>query len=356
MTNDQRLTELLEHTAGQVYVRPPPVESMVGAADRVRRRRRAGTAVVTSILVILLGGVAFAIHDANAPRTPVAGEDHDLANPDTDTATVFRAEFSSMTGAETRAGECPTLTGFRPEAVPIPSTGDRARHAVQALVADQSPGRPAIRAFSRPDGSYRVRSVVHDGSVINVDLDKDPWDPYPTIDMACPPDGAVAMQQIVRTAQEALDSEDAVLLTVNGTPARGIWLHRLKGPVAAWADTTTGTDALNGSWDVVALVGKSGKSVLPAELQGEVSLTLDNGNLVGDTGCNSLRGTYDRRSNNNGAGQRLSIEDLAATTADCDVEAPLLERLKAVRYTTAVGGDRYLHSATWMIVARLQRR
>jgi hypothetical protein len=41
------------------------------------------------------------------------------------------------------------------------------------------------------------------------------------------------MQQLVRTVQRALDSDDPVALTVNGRPARGIWLTPLNGPVAA---------------------------------------------------------------------------------------------------------------------------
>lgn len=237
MTTDEHLTDLLEHTAGRVDVGPPPVSAMVGAADRVRRRRGVGTVAVVSLLVMVLGGAVLAVHDAHTPRTPVAGEDSAVTDPSADTATVFRAEFSPITLAEVREGECPKLTGIRPEVIQVPSNGDRARHALQALVTDQTPGRSEISAFSRPDGSsYTVRSVRHDGSVITVDLDKDPWDPYPTINMACPPDGEVAMQQIVLTAREALDSDDPVLLTVDGTTARGIWLHSLNGPVAALPD------------------------------------------------------------------------------------------------------------------------
>ncbi|MCZ3386268.1 MAG: GerMN domain-containing protein, partial [Actinomycetia bacterium] len=78
-----------------------------------------------------------------------------------------------------------------------------------------------------------VNSVIVDSDVITVDVDQDVWDPYPNIDcVACPP-GELVMQQLVWTLHGALDTDLPVLLTVNGEPARGIWLHRLDGRVAA---------------------------------------------------------------------------------------------------------------------------
>ena len=67
--------------------------------------------------------------------------------------------------------------------------------------------------------------------MITVDLDRDVWDPYPNVDCHCPP-GDIVMQQLVWTLDTALDSTLPVLLTINGEPARGIWVHQLDGPVS----------------------------------------------------------------------------------------------------------------------------
>ncbi|MFN7150112.1 MAG: META domain-containing protein [Microthrixaceae bacterium] len=200
MTNNEHLSELLERTAERVNVGPPPVDAMIGAAARVRRRARVGTVIVMSLLLIVLGGVAFAIRDM--PSAPIAGED--------------------------------------------------------------------------------------------------------------------------RSVTDLTDSQVEI-------------------------------SAMEGTWDVVALVGESGKSVMPPELHGKVSLTFDDGALVGDTGCNLIRGTYGTEPND-GEGLRLTLELSSITRAACAVEAPLVERLGTVRYTTVSDGHRYLHAENWMIVAQLRRQ
>ncbi|WP_181641569.1 META domain-containing protein [Nocardioides massiliensis] len=303
-------------------------------------------------LALVVGGIGLAVRNGEAPRPPVAGEDRAATGTDADTATVFLPDPAT----EQREGGCRTWSGLRPEVVSIPGTGDRAQHALQALVSAPDSASHPIGVFSRQDGAtYTVRSVVHDGSVITVDIDMDPWDPWPTASLVCAPHGELAIQQVVRTAQAALDSDDPVLLTVNGAPARGMWMYPLNGPAAASATIRNGEGVLEGTWDVVGLVGDSRSSVMPSELQGKVTLTFDDGELLGFTGCNWLQSTYSHRRNDED-GQRLKIEISTVTRAACDVEAPLLDRLNAVRFTTVADGYRYLHAENGMIVAQLRRR
>ena len=69
--------------------------------------------------------------------------------------------------------------------------------------------------------------------IITVDINQSLWDPYESARCRpCPP-GELVMQQLVWTVQSALESDDPVALTVNGKPARGIFLAPLNGPVAA---------------------------------------------------------------------------------------------------------------------------
>ena len=72
--------------------------------------------------------------------------------------------------------------------------------------------------------------------LVTVDLTEDVWDPYPNIDLEDPPDGRLVTQQLVWTVLGALGTDAPVLVTVDGEPARGIWLHRLDGPVTLAPD------------------------------------------------------------------------------------------------------------------------
>lgn len=352
-TDNRDLTEQLERAAGRVHVGSPPVDAMVDAASRVRRRARARAVVVMTMLAVVLGGIGVAVRDDGAPRIPVAGEDRAVPGMNSRTATVFVPDPAT----ERQEGACRTWTELRPETVSIPSTGDPAKHALQALVAAPRPALPEVGEFSRQDGSsYTVRSVVSDGGVITVDLDKDPWDPWSTASLVCETDGELAMQQIVRTAQAALDSDDPVLLTVNGAPAQGIGTVPLHGPVEASTDRRRLDDeALEGTWDVGGLIDEEGRSVMPPELRGKVRLTFKDGEFRGFTGCNTLQGTYSRH-RSNGDDRGLTIDVSSTTRAGCMVEAPLMERLGTVRYTTVADGYRYLHNARSMIVASLRQR
>ncbi|MGH3362319.1 MAG: GerMN domain-containing protein [Nocardioides sp.] len=78
-----------------------------------------------------------------------------------------------------------------------------------------------------------VRSVAHRKGVVTVDLTRGVWDPYPTVDFFVRFDLGLATQQLVWTVQRAIGTDDPVLLTVRGEPARGVWLHRVEGPIEA---------------------------------------------------------------------------------------------------------------------------
>lgn len=350
MTSKHHLTEQLERAAASIDVGAPPVDAMVDTAARTRRKRRATAAAAFSTLVIVAGGIGLAVYDTGAPQPSVAGEDRAVTDVDPGTVKIFVPDPAT----EQRDGECSRWSGLRAETVAISATGDRAREAVQALVLAPAPEGHVGGGFARQDGRYTVRSVVHTDGVIAVDLDKDPWDPFPNAFLTCAPDGELVMQQIVRTVQNALGSDDPVLLTVNGVPARGIWMHPLNGPIDS-TESQTATGALDGTWDVVGLIDEDAESVLPAKLRGKVSLTFDNDNLSGFTGCNMMQGTYIHH-RKGGQGQWLRLEISTVTRGVCDVEAPLVERLKTVRFTTVADGYRYLHDENWMIVAQLEQR
>jgi hypothetical protein len=120
------------------------------------------------------------------------------------------------------------------EPVTVPNTGDKPFDVVDALLATsrtyEARGVNGFNLFFEHPIA-EVNSVIVGADVITVDLDREVWDPYPTVDCNCPP-GEVVMQQLVWTLDKALDSTLPVLLTINGEPARGIWFHRLDGPVA----------------------------------------------------------------------------------------------------------------------------
>jgi hypothetical protein len=129
-------------------------------------------------------------------------------------------------------------TFIAPEQVEGDDTGQPGLDAVRALLAadpaqeNRANGFDSWPLLDGPDSLAEVRSVTEHDGVIRVDLSRSIHDPYPNVDCRCP-DGHVVTQQLVWTVQDALDSEAPVLVTVDGTPARGIWLHELEGPVEA---------------------------------------------------------------------------------------------------------------------------
>lgn len=201
---------------------------------KTRRRRIQGTlavgvaAVVTGAIVIVSGSLSPATQPTPADLTPAP------------TSWTFDLYFT------TGGGRAVDPTAKNPggrwkltsETVTVPNSGDQPLDIVNALVA-HAPTVEAINGFNFSSNGQlpiaEVNSVTVAPKVITVDLDREVWDPYPTMDCICPPGDAV-MQQLVWTLDTALDIELPVLLTINGEPARGIWFQRLDGPVSLEGD------------------------------------------------------------------------------------------------------------------------
>ncbi|MEP6761858.1 MAG: META domain-containing protein [Sporichthyaceae bacterium] len=122
---------------------------------------------------------------------------------------------------------------------------------------------------------------------------------------------------------------------------------------AAANEPTTSTD-LNGTWNVRALVGPNGQSVLPDSARDNVRLTFADGEMTGTTGCNDVFGTYEQTGDND-QDLRFPRRQLGSTLVGCTDEPPLVSRLLEVRHVSGSAGVRYLHAVNWMIIAELRR-
>lgn len=147
---------------------------------------------------------------------------------------------SFLTGAKTRDGETVQPPDrLIAETVTTENTGDPGLDAVRALLTtrptDPDNGNGYDLLTIDPMPITGVNSVTAGDGVINVDLIEDVWDPYPGVRCVCP-SGEIITQQLVWTVQTALESDDPVTVTINGEPARGIWMEPLNGPVYADPD------------------------------------------------------------------------------------------------------------------------
>lgn len=108
---------------------------------------------------------------------------------------------------------------------------------------------------------------------------------------------------------------------------------------------------LEGTWVVAALVGRNGRSALPAHGPNKVLLSFHDGRLTGTDGCNGLSGRYVLR------GDRLRVgHDLATTLVGCVPSAPpLFSRLLDVRQVSRDVGGTYLEDAAAHVVIALTR-
>lgn len=145
-----------------------------------------------------------------------------------------------LTGARFRDGETVKPPDrLIAETVTTEDTGDPGLDAVRALLTtrptDPDDGNGYDLLTIDPAPITGVNSVTVGDGIINVDLTKDVWDPYPAIKCFCP-SGEIITQQLVWTVQTVLESDDPVSVTVNGEPARGIWMEPLNGPVYADPD------------------------------------------------------------------------------------------------------------------------
>jgi heat shock protein HslJ len=108
---------------------------------------------------------------------------------------------------------------------------------------------------------------------------------------------------------------------------------------------------LKGTWVVAALVGRNGRSALPAHGPNKVRLAFHDGRLTGTDGCNGLSGRYVLR------GDRLHVrKDLSTTQVLCvPPPPPLSSRLLDVRSVTKDQGGTYLVDAAGHVVIALAR-
>ncbi len=133
------------------------------------------------------------------------------------------------------------LTGFEDDARLAPmqiqdvSDRDPAEVAVTALLATTPPADAGLvngwAVLEEP--IVELRGVTHRDGVVTVFLSDDMWDPYPAADLVAVPDGHLTVQQLVWTVQQALGTDDPVLVTANGEPLRGVWLDPVDWPVSA---------------------------------------------------------------------------------------------------------------------------
>ena len=119
--------------------------------------------------------------------------------------------------------------------VTVTRTGRPGEEALRALLA-QPPTDRLFNAWNIQGmgSAARVVRVEHRKGVVRVELDPEHSlrDPYPLYDSARAGVGRLAVQQVVRTVQDALDTHDPVLLSVRGRPVRELWLKHLDQPVS----------------------------------------------------------------------------------------------------------------------------
>lgn len=113
---------------------------------------------------------------------------------------------------------------------------------------------------------------------------------------------------------------------------------------------STTEPTLRGTWAVRALVGSQGESVLGGPYARKLEMTFTDGEMSGNSGCNTIFGPYEQ----NGQDLTFPPRRLGSTLVGCD-EPPLLRRLLDVRHLSGSGDVRYLHADNWMIVAELHR-
>jgi hypothetical protein len=116
-------------------------------------------------------------------------------------------------------------------------SGNPGMVALPRLLALEPKGRKVNAWHGLQDEPFtEVVAVEHRRGVVTVHLSEDPWDPYPTVDLASQVDGGLAVQQLVWTVTEAIGTVDPVRVVVGGREVRGVWLHRVDWPVAADPD------------------------------------------------------------------------------------------------------------------------
>lgn len=163
---------------------------------------------------------------------------------------------------------------------------------------------------------------------------------------------AVLLTAAASAAVVAVAGGTAVLSGPGSSPQRDL------GPADTSVSPSPTTESstsvtLNGTWTVHSLIGPDGRSVLPASYAHKVEMTFKDGQMTGTTGCNDVFGTYEQSGDR---GLVFPRAQLGSTLVGCGDEPPLITRLLDVRHVSGSGEVRYLHAASWMIVAELRRR
>ncbi len=231
-------TGLLDGLVTDAAVGPAPTQALLRAGRRrVRRTRTAVVGAVAVTAAVAVGGVA--VLGRGAP-------DRGTQEP----SAAAPAQISAMVYVIQRGRLVPRYTG-------VPDTGDPGLDAVRALLRTPSTDNQvngfALRTEG-PDPVTDVESVTYADGLVTVDLTADVWDPNPLSDLTDPPDGRLVTQQLVWTVNGALGTDAEVLVTVDGEPARGIWLHPLDGPVTLASDLAdlvapSGLNMVHGRWN-----------------------------------------------------------------------------------------------------------
>jgi heat shock protein HslJ len=109
---------------------------------------------------------------------------------------------------------------------------------------------------------------------------------------------------------------------------------------------------VEGTWIVVALVGRDGRPALPQHRPHRARLTFHDGSLTGTTGCNDVFGRYVQE----GDTLRFPSRSLGSSLVGCSWEPPLVRRLMDVRRVARDQGGTYLEDAHGKVVVALVRR
>ncbi len=195
----------LDRLWDDVPVGTPDLPATLRAGTRLRRRRQTfGAVVATAVLVLGIGGGSVLWPRPETVPSP-APSAPDRTTAARGTATVYYLVEESGFGPGW------LLT---PREVEVEDTGSPGYDALHALLTTEPP-RGLMEGFNfvledPSDPVVDVASVVHADGVVEVELTGRTYDPYPTMDLCCIPESEAVVQQLVHTAQAALDTDDPV--------------------------------------------------------------------------------------------------------------------------------------------------
>lgn len=210
----------------------PPAELRQRTLDRARHarsQRRVTQGTLTAALAVVATGVVL----VSAGVFTNSAEPKPASPRPVPTPWTFDLYFVDMPPLAAGESQSPVLVT---EPVTVPNTGDKPTDVMNALLTTTNTSGTHVNGFdmfSHDEGPIAwANSVTVGQDLITVDLDRSVWDPYPSVDCDCP-SGSIVMQQLVWTLDSSLETDLPVELTINGEPARGIWMHPLDGPVEA---------------------------------------------------------------------------------------------------------------------------